>query len=317
MFYEGKRVLVTGGAGFVGTNLVRRLVEAGAMVRATFHDKQPSFHHAQVEYQHRDLMAPEACHQACEGMDYVFLCAANTSGAAVMEKTPLVHLTPNLIMNAQMLEAAYAAGCQKLLFISSNTVYPVSDDHVKEDDVTNVFFEKYHVVAWMKRFSEIMCDMYATRIRKPMPCVVVRPANAYGPFDKFDPDKSHVLPALIRKVVARLDPLPVWGDGMDLKDFIYIDDLVEGLVLAMEKLDGTRPVNLASGQGYRLRDLLHLMLKLDGYENAKIEYDTSQPTMIPKRLIDPTLAKELLGFEATTSIEEGLRRTLLWYRSTL
>ncbi len=315
MFYQGKHVLVTGGAGFVGTNLVKKLVEAGAQVRATVHEKAPAFLNPAVTYIPYDLLKPEACKVACDGIELVFLCAANTSGAAVMEKTPLVHLTPNLIMNAQMLEAAYAANVQKVLFISSNTVYPVSDDHVKEDDVTNEFFEKYHIVAWMKRFSEIMCDMYATRIRKPMPCVVVRPANAYGPHDKFDPAKSHVLPALIRKVVERLDPLPVWGDGMDLKDFIYIDDLVEGLLLAMEKLDGTRPVNLASGQGYRLRDLLHLMLKLDGYEGARIEYDTSQPTMIPKRLIDPSLAKKLFGFEAKVPIEEGLKRTLVWYRA--
>lgn len=314
MFYDGKQVLVTGGAGFVGTNLVKALVEAGARVRATVHEKAPVYHHPAVEYVPADLLRAEDCARVATGMDLVFLCAANTSGAAVMEKTPLVHLTPNLVMNAQMLEAAYAAGAQKVLFISSNTVYPVSEDHVREDDVTNVFFEKYHVVAWMKRFSEIMCDMYATRIRRPMPCVVVRPANAYGPHDKFDPAKSHVLPALIRKVVARLDPLPVWGDGMDLKDFIYIDDLVEGLMLAMEKLDGTRPVNLASGQGFRLRDLLQALLALDGYPQARIEYDTSQPTMIPVRLIDPSLAKTLLGFEARTPIEEGLRRTLAWYR---
>ncbi len=317
MFYQGKRVLVTGGAGFVGTHLVKALVEAGAQVRATTHEKAPAFHHPSVTYVPADLLKAEDCARICEGMDLVFLCAANTSGAAVMERTPLVHLTPNVVMNAQMLEASYGAGVSKVLFISSNTVYPVSDAPMKEADVTNTFFSKYHVVAWMKRFTEIMCDMYSTRIGRPMPCVVVRPANAYGPHDKFDPAKSHVLPALIRKVVDRPDPLPVWGDGMDLKDFIYIEDLVEGLLLAMEKLDGTQPVNLASGQGYRLRDLLQTLLDLDGFQDARIAYDTTQPTMIPVRLIDPTLARELLGFEARTPIEEGLRRTLAWYRAQL
>jgi len=317
VFYSGRKVLVTGGAGFIGTHLVRRLLNEGAVVRATLHQAPASVSDPRVQYVTGDLMDPGMCRGVCDGMDLVFLCAANTSGAAVMQNTPLVHLTPNLVMNAQMLEAAYAAGVQKLLFISSNTVYPVTDDPVKEDDVTNEFFEKYHIVAWMKRFTEIMCDMYTTRIGRPMPCVVVRPANSYGPHDKFDPAKSHVLPALIRKVVDRLDPLPVWGDAMDLKDFIYVDDLVEGMLLAMEKLDGTRPVNLASGQAYRLRDLLQTILRLDGYQDAHITYETSQPTMIPKRLIDPSLAKELLGFGAKTPIEEGLRRTIDWYRQSI
>jgi GDP-L-fucose synthase len=317
MSYDRKRVLVTGGAGFIGTHLIGKLLNAGARVRATLHATPATVSDPRVEYVTGDLMDAGMCRAACDGMELVFLCAASTSGAAAIQSTPLVHLTPNIVMNARMLDAAYVAGVRKLLFISSSIVYPVSDDPVKEGDVTGDFFEKYHVAAWMKRFTETMCDIYTARIARPMPCVVVRPANAYGPHDKFDPDRSHVLPALIRKVVERLDPLPVWGDGMDLKDFIYIDDLVEGMLLAMEKLDGTQPVNLASGQAYRLRDLLQMILRLDGYDDARIAYDTSKPTMIPRRLIDPSLAKALLGFEATTPIEEGLRRTIAWYRQSL
>ncbi len=315
--FEGRKVLVTGGAGFIGSRLVERLVGLGAQVRATLHQKGPVVSDERIEYLRADLMQAEDCRRVCEDMESVFLCAANTSGAAVMEKTPLVHLTPNLIMNARMLEAAYAAGVKKTLFISSNTVYPVSDDPVKETDVTNEFFEKYFIVAWMKRFTEIMCEMYATRIKKPMQTVVVRPANAYGPGDKFDWETSHVLPAMIRRVVERHDPISVWGDGRDIKDFIYVDDLVEGMLLAMEKIDGFDPINLASGKESCLRDILGLIIKLDGYTDAKVEYDTSKPTMIPKRLIDSSKAKRLLGFEAATSIEVGLQKTIDWYRSTL
>lgn len=315
--FQGRNVLVTGGAGFIGSRLVERLLAVGARVRATLHQKDAVLSDDRIEYMRGDLMQAEGCRRACEDMEYVFLCAANTSGAAVMETTPLVHLTPNLIMNARMLEAAYAAGVKKTLFISSNTVYPVSDSPVQETDVTNEFFEKYFIVAWMKRFTEIMCEMYATRIKKPMQTVVVRPANAYGPGDKFDWETSHVLPALIRRVVERHEPIRVWGDGRDVKDFIYVDDLVEGMLLAMEKIDGFDAVNLASGREYCLRDVLTLIIRLDGYAGARVEYDTSKPTMIPKRLIDPSKAKRLLGFEATTPLEAGLRKTIDWYRSTL
>jgi hypothetical protein len=148
------------------------------------------------------------------------MCAANTSGAAVMAKTPLAHLTPNILMNVSMLDAAYQAGVKKFLFISSNTVYPLADYPVKESDVTNEFYEKYFIVAWMKRFTEIVCEMYATKIANPMKVCVVRPANIYGEFDDFEWETSHVIPALIRKVVERHDPLMVWGNGEDLKTYL-------------------------------------------------------------------------------------------------
>jgi len=313
--FQGCNVLVTGGAGFVGSNLIERLVGLGANIRATVHKKSPVIKENPIDYIWCDLLRPEDCHSVCQDMDYVFLCAAVTSGAAVMDKTPLAHLTPNLIMNAQMLDAAYSQGVKKTLFISSNTVYPVTEHSVKEDEVTNEFFEKYFIVAWMKRFSEIMCEMYSTRIKKPMETVVVRPANIYGPRDDFEWETSHVLPALIRRVVERHDPIRVWGDGKDIKDFVYIDDLIDGLLLAMEKINGFDQINIASGNQYCIRDLLELIIRLDGFENARVEYDVTKPTMIPKRLIDPTKARELLGFEANTAIEEGLRRTIEWYRN--
>jgi GDP-L-fucose synthase len=313
--FRNKRVLVTGGAGFIGTNLIKQLVSMGAEVRATLHDKESQFNDPSVSYYpYCDLTKPKDCQIVCRDIDYVFLCAANTSGAAVMEKTPLAHLTPNLMMNALMLEAAYAEGVKKVLFISTNTVYPLTNYPVVEEDANFDFYEKYFIVGWMKRFSEIMCEMYSTKIRKPMETVVVRPANIYGPYDDFEWETSHVLPAMIRRVVERHDPIEVWGDGKDIKDFIYIDDFVDGMLLAMEKISGFDVVNIASGMPYCLRDMLEIILELDGYSDADIRYDSTKPTMIPKRLINADKARRLLGFEASTPIEVGLKKTIEWYR---
>jgi len=314
--YKGANILVTGGTGFVGVNLIFRLLSLGANVRATLHRKDPVIKDSRIEYIKVDLTKSEDCRKAAEGMDYVFMCAANTSGAAVMEKTPLVHLTPNLMMNTLMLEASYEAGVKKFLFISSNTVYPVTEQPAMEDDVTNEFYDKYFIVAWMKRFSEIMCQMYATKIKKPMTTIVLRPANIYGPYDDFEWETSHVLPALIRRIVERHNPMVIWGDGSDIKDFIYVDDMIDGMVLAMEKLDRFDFLNIASGKQYVLKDLINLMLNIDGYKDAVIKFDTSKPVMIPKRMIDPRKAKEVLGFEVKTPMEEGLKKTIDWYRSS-
>jgi GDP-L-fucose synthase len=150
-----------------------------------------------------------------------------------------------------------------------------------------------------------------------MKTVVVRPANIYGEQDDFEWETSHVIPALIRKVVERQDPLQVWGDGNDLKEFIYVKDFIEGMLLAMERLESFDPINIAAGKPCTVREVLRMLLMIDGYQDAKVVFDTSKPTMIPKRLIDPTKAQRLLGFRASTSMEEGLRRTVAWYRSTL
>jgi GDP-L-fucose synthase len=228
---------------------------------------------------------------------------------------PLVHVTPNVVMNTLALEAAYKAGVKKFLFISSNTVYPDVDHPVREDEMmSGELFEKYFCVAWMKRFSEILCRMYAEKIKKPMMTVVVRPANIYGPYDDFEWATSHVVPALIRKVVERHSPLEVWGDGSDVKDLIYVDDFIDGMLLAMEKINQFDPVNIATGRPCSIKDVLNAILEVDGFADAKIVFNTSKPTMIPKRLIDVTKAKKLLGFEAKTSLKDGIKKTVQWYR---
>lgn len=314
--FQNKKVLVTGGAGFVGTNLLNRLLGLGAVLRASFHIKKPVVDDERIEYVQADLTDKEACQKLTEGIDYVFMCAANTSGAAVMERTPLVHVTPNVIMNTLMLDAAYQTKVKKFLFISSSTVYATCDHPVKESEAEGAqLFEKYFCVGWMKRFSELLCQMYSQKIKTPMPTVVIRPGNLYGPFDDFAWETSHVLAALMRKAVEGHQPLEVWGDGSEIKDFIYIDDFIEGMLLAMEKIETFDPVNIASGRPVSIKQALEAILEAADFSQAEVTYNTFKPTMIPKRLIDISKAKELFGFEAKTCFSEGIKKTVDWYQA--
>lgn len=314
--FSGAKVLVAGGTGFVGVNLIQRLLLLGAKVRATVHRKAPVIHDERIQYVKCDLTNMEDCRKVVSDIDYVFMCAANTSGAAVIAATPLVHVTPNIVMNAQMLEAVYCANVRKLIWLSSNAGYPPSGDRpVKEEEFFDGDpYEAYFGVAWMKRYTEILCRMYSEKFKKPMTTVVLRPSNIYGPYDDFEFETSHVMAALIRRAVERHDPLEVWGTGDDIRDWIYIDDFIDAMILAAEKIESYDPINIGMGKGYSVKQALQTILEADGYTDANIKFNSSKPSMIPIRLIDTTKAETILGFKARTGLREGIRKTIEWYR---
>jgi GDP-L-fucose synthase len=244
-----KNLLVTGGSGFIGVNLLKELSKLKKYkITATYFKAKNFYKVNNVKYIKTDLEKLKNCHKVCKNIDIIVMCAANSSGAAVMDKTPLVHLTPNIRMNLNMLEAAYSQGVRKFIFISSNTVYPVSNFAMRESDAKFDFFEKYHVVGWMKRFSEIVCEIYSKKIKNPMQTIIVRPGNLYGPHDKFDPTKAKVIPSLIAKIVNRQNPINVWGNGKDLKDFLYIDDFCRALIKIINLNTDFNIFNIASGK---------------------------------------------------------------------
>jgi len=314
--FKGTNILVAGGTGFIGVNLILRLLSLECHIRATIHKRPPIIQDNTIEYVQADLTSMEDCRKSVEGMDYVFMCAANTSGAAVIATTPLVHVTHNVVMNAQMLEASYYAKVKKFIWLSSNAAYPPSGDRpVKEDEMfSGDPYDTYFGVGWMKRYTEILCRLYSEKLKNPMTTVVLRPSNVYGPYDDFDFATSHMMAATIRKVIERHNPIRVWGTGNDVRDLIYIDDFIDALILAAEKAERFEPINIGLGKGYSIKEILKITLNVDGFKEVEIMYDPTKPSMIPVRLIDTEKAEKILGFKARVDVEEGIRKTIEWYK---
>ena len=313
---KDSKVLVTGGAGFVGVNLIERLLSMGANVRATLHRKDEVILEDGIDYVVCDLTKMENCKEVVDGMDYVFMCAANTAGAGVIRSNPLVHITPNVVMNSQMLEAAYFAKVKKFVWLSSNAVYPSLDNRPMREEAMLIGdpHEAYFGAGWMKRYTEILCRFYSEKLNPPMTTVVVRPSNIYGKYDDFEFETSHVMAALIRKVIERHNPIEVWGTGDDIRDWIYIDDFIDAVILATEKINTYNPLNIACGRGYSIKHALKTIMEVDGYTDAKVVFNSSKPSTIPVRLLDTIKAERVLGFKVKTELEEGIRKTIKWYK---
>jgi GDP-L-fucose synthase len=193
-------------------------------------------------------------------------------------------------------------------------VYPPKGDTpvVETDFLFDEPYPVYFPVGWMKRYAEVQCELYAKYLPSPMTTVVIRPANLYGPHDKYDFNKCHVTPATIRKVADNMNPIPVWGDGTELRDLLYIDDFVEALQLVIEKQETYEVFNIGSNKVYSVNDVLDTMKSLVNNTNP-IEYIKGKPSMIPTRKIDSNKIKNLLGWEAKIPLEEGLLKAYNWY----
>lgn len=311
--------LVAGGTGFLGRHLVARLAALGWRVRATVHHRPAPAALDDVEWVRADLTRRDDCRRAVDGIARVFMCAANSSGAAQIVANPLQHVTPNVVMNAQLLDAAYAAGVDRFVFLSSSVVYPATGSRpvCEEEAFAGDPYPAYHGVGWMKRYTEILCEMYARRLPRRMPVTIVRPANVYGPGDKFDLGTCHVTSALIRKVVERRRPLEVWGTGDDVRDLLYVDDFVDGLLAAAALPDDLVAVNLGTGTGVSVRQILETILAADGFADADVRFAPDAPRTIPARVLDVGQARARLGFAPRVSLREGIRRTIAWYRAQL
>ncbi len=311
---KDSKILILGATGFVGRNLAERLYNEGYtnLRNHGFNRKLEDF----GESVQGDLRDENFVNQIMEGVDVVFHCAASTSNAVDTIYAPLLHVTPNVIINALTLEKAYKNNIKKFIFLSSSTIYPESGERavMETDFIYESIYKTYYPVGWMKRYAEVLCKMYSEILINPMQTVIVRPANLYGPHDKYDLDKCHVTPASVIKVATRLNPIPVWGDGTEIRDLLYVEDFVEALQIIMENEENHEIYNVGSNCGYSVNHVIDVLKEIEGLDSP-IDYVNNKAPMIPTRLIDSFKIYDKLGWSARTTIYEGLEKTLNWYKS--
>jgi GDP-L-fucose synthase len=316
MIDKNAKILITGGSGLVGQNLTERLINEGyTNIRVNIHKRNVRKMFNGVDYVYLDLETRGGCNAATIGVDVVFHCAASTSNAVDTVVDPLAHVTPNVAMNNFLIDAAWRNEVKHYIFLSSNTVYPPKGDEpvVETDFLFDEPYPVYFPVGWMKRYAEVQCELYAKYLPRTMKCTVVRPANLFGPHDKYDFNKCHVTPATIRKVADKMNPIPVWGDGTELRDLLYIEDFVEALQVVMEKEENMFEVyNIGSNKVYSVLEVLDIMKSVAQYD-APTEFISGKPSMIPTRKIDSNKIKNQLGWEAKTTLEDGLLLAYNWY----
>lgn len=315
MFYKGKKVLVTGAGGLVGTQVAKLLLEQGATVRGTYRNREVPSWVGDLETMKCNFMNLDDVKKAVDGMDIVFVCSANTSGAGVMAHDPLQHITPNIIMNSTLMEESYRAGVERFFFVSSATTYPPADYPIKEEEVfSGEPYKTYFGVGWMKRYTEILGQFYQRN--NLMKIATVRPANIYGVQGEFSDETGHVLPALIRRALEKQDPYVVWGNPDVVRDFTHSKDMARACLDVTEKYAVCDPINIASGNLVTIGESVDLILKYANH-NVEPQYDESKPVTIQYRALDTTKAKEVIGYKPSISFEDGLQETVEWIKENM
>ncbi|PZO19872.1 MAG: GDP-fucose synthetase [Leptolyngbya foveolarum] len=307
MELANKKILVTGGAGFLGKQVVDQLLKAGANAEDILVTRSRDYNLTQME----------ACQRAVKGQDIIVHLAAHVGGIGLNREKPAELFYDNLMMGTQLIHAAYEAGAEKFVCVGTICAYPkFTPVPFKEDDLWAGYPEETNAPYGVAK-KALLVQLEAYRQQYGFDGIYLLPVNLYGPEDNFDPRSSHVIPALIHKVhQAQLNgdkSLPVWGDGSPTREFLYSTDAARGIVMATQAYSDAAPVNLGTGYEISIRDLVELICDLMGFE-GELVWQTDQPNGQPRRCLDTQRAKAAFGFEAQTDFREGLKNTIEWYR---
>ena len=309
-YWQGKRVMVTGGAGFLGASVVAELLRRGC---------PPPFVVRSREYDlRREADIVRAIADARP--EVVIHLAAVVGGIGANRDNPGRFFYDNLMMGAPLMEHARRAGVAKFVAVGTVCSYPRTVPvPFSEDDLWNGYPEETNAPYGLAK-KMLLVQAQAYRRQYGFNAIFLLPVNLYGPGDNFDPATSHVIPALIKKCVdaeaAALPEVVVWGTGSATREFLYVEDAARAVVLAAERYDGGDPVNVGAGREIAIRDLVALVVRLTGF-SGRVVWDASKPDGQPRRLLDTRRAAARFGFVAEMPFEEGLRRTVAWYRQSL
>jgi len=309
-FWSGKKILVTGGAGFLGSFIVEKLLN----------EKKVESKNIRIPRSNTmDLRTWENCVDAVKDIDIVIHLAAKVGGIGFNRKYPATLFYDNAIMGIQLIEAARRESVEKFVVIGTVCAYPKYNPiPFREEDFWDGYPEETNAPYGLAK-KMLLVQAQSYRAQYSYNAIYLLPVNLYGPRDSFHPEHSHVIPALIKKMIdAKLkgeNEVVVWGTGKPSREFLYVEDAAEGILLATEKYNKPEPVNLGTGEEITIRELVYLIAKLTGYE-GRIIWDTSKPDGQPRRCLDVNRAKEEFGFKAKTNFKEGLKKTIKWYKNT-
>lgn len=310
-----KNLLICGGSGFIGRNCVEHFAKTGKYkITATYFSENEYPPVDGVEFVRVDLRNENEVKEIMKGKDIVIQAAATTTGAKDVIEQPFVHVTDNAVMNSWIFREALLNKVEHLIFFSCTVMYQSKDTPQKESDwsADEEIYKNYFGVGNTKVYLEKMCEFYSRLGNTKF--TAIRHSNVYGPYDKYDLDKCHVVPAFINKIINAQDTLEVWGDGTAKRDVIYIDDLVDMVDKVIENQSEKYELfNCGAGKAYSIRELADTIMSVNG-KTLTLEYNASKPNIPTVVILDCEKALDKLGWKPTTSIQDGMKRTSSWYK---